>query len=101
MAKKEKVTLRNTARRPLTFRVAGQTLRLSPGERVEVPESWLGSGEVRRFCGAGLMAAEGGSGTALADAAGAESEPDESGTEQPKGRTRKPKDRNPPPEPGE
>lgn len=58
MAQEEKVRLRNATRRPLTFRVAGRTVRLSPGERLEVPGTWLGSGEIQRFCGSGLMAAE-------------------------------------------
>lgn len=54
----ESLTLRNTARRPITFRVAGKTVRLSPGERLEVPQAWLGSAELRRFCGAGLVSAQ-------------------------------------------
>jgi hypothetical protein len=52
------LTLRNTARRPITFRVAGTTVRLSPGERLEVPKAWLGSAELRRFCGAGLVSTQ-------------------------------------------
>jgi len=54
----ESLTLRNTARRPITFRVAGKTVRLSPGQRLEVPQAWLGSAELRRFCGAGLVSAQ-------------------------------------------
>jgi hypothetical protein len=52
------VELRNTMRRPLTFRVGGKTVRLSPGERMNVPESWLGSAELQHFCRAGHVAAE-------------------------------------------
>lgn len=52
-----KVTLRNTLRRPLTFRVAGKTVRLSPGEEMKVPEWWLASAELRHMCGSGLVSA--------------------------------------------
>jgi len=53
-----KVTLRNTLRRPLTFRVAGKTVRLSPGEEMKVPEAWLASAELRHMCGSGLVSAD-------------------------------------------
>lgn len=53
------VELRNTIRRPLIFRVGGQTVRLSPGERMNVPESWLGSAELQHLCRAGHLAAQG------------------------------------------
>jgi hypothetical protein len=52
------VVLRNTMRRPLTFRVGGTTVRLAPGEQLSVPEAWLGSAELQHFCGAGHVAAE-------------------------------------------
>lgn len=56
--KSASVVLRNTMRRPLTFRVGGQTVRLSPGEQMSVPEAWLGSAELSHFCGTGHVAAE-------------------------------------------
>ena len=43
------VTVRNTQRRPLTFRIGGETVRLSPGEHREFPEMWLGSIELQRL----------------------------------------------------
>ena len=52
------VTLRNTMRRPLTFRVAGKTVRLSPGAEMKVPAAWLGSAELQHMCGSGLVSAE-------------------------------------------
>lgn len=52
------VVLRNTMRRPLTFCVAGKTVRLSPGERLEVPGSWLGSTELQHFHGSGCVRTE-------------------------------------------
>lgn len=56
--KSASVVLRNTMRRPLTFRVGGRTVRLSPGEQMSVPEAWLGSAELLHFCGTGHVAAE-------------------------------------------
>jgi hypothetical protein len=49
------VVLRNTLRRPLIFRVAGRTVRLSPGEELKVPEAWLASSELQHFRGSGLL----------------------------------------------
>ena len=62
------VGLRNTLRRPVSFRVAGTTVRLSPQERREVPEHWMGSAELRRFCDSGMVTARPLSEAAAADA---------------------------------
>jgi hypothetical protein len=60
MPDKNLVVLRNTMRRPLVFSVAGQTVRLAPGERLEVPGSWLGGAELQLFHSSGLVKTEGG-----------------------------------------
>lgn len=52
------ITLRNTMRRPLSFQVAGRTVRLAPGEAVKVPAAWTGSPELQRFSRHGFVAAE-------------------------------------------
>lgn len=59
MPKKDKMTLQNTQRRPLVFNVAGKTIRLAPGERVDVPASWMNSGDLQRFHGVGFVQMEG------------------------------------------
>ncbi len=58
MPDKTPIVLRNTMRRPLTFHVAGQTVRLAPGERVEMPGEWLGNADLHRFCNARLLVNE-------------------------------------------
>lgn len=98
MAQEDKVSLRNATRRPLTFRVAGRTVRLSPGERLEVPGTWLGSSEIQRFCGSGFMAAEPVGKKAAADNA----EPArEEGPEPAKARAKQPKSSSKPPRTGD
>lgn len=69
------VVLRNTQRRPLIFQVAGKTVRLSPGEQLKVPTDWLGSAELQRCCGTGLVEAQ--HAGAAAKPASASAEPDE------------------------
>jgi hypothetical protein len=49
------VTVRNTLRRPLTFRVGGETIRLSPGAALELDESLLLSSELQHFCSRGVV----------------------------------------------
>jgi hypothetical protein len=99
MAQEEKVSLRNTTRRPLTFRVAGRTVRMSPGERLEVPGTWLGSGEIQRFCGSGLVAAE--AVGRKARGGGPEPAPEEAGPEPPKGGAKQPRTTSKPPRTGD
>lgn len=53
----EVVTLRNTQRRPLLFRVAGETVRLAPGESREVEREWLASSELQHFRASGVLLA--------------------------------------------
>jgi len=56
-ARSPAVTLRNTVRRPVSFRVEGKTVRLSPGEMLKnVPEAWLHSAELQHLRGSGLVA---------------------------------------------
>jgi hypothetical protein len=52
------IVLRNTLRRPLTFHVAGSTVRLAPGESVDVPAKWLANADLQRFTGSGLIVNE-------------------------------------------
>ena len=52
------VVLRNTMRRPVTFHVAGTTVRLAPGERMEMPAKWVAGPDMQRFTGAGLIVNE-------------------------------------------
>ncbi len=49
------VVIRNSCRRPLLFRGPRGTVRLSPGEHVELPKAWLGSIELRRMVESGLV----------------------------------------------
>jgi hypothetical protein len=49
------VTVRNSLRRPLTFRVGGKTIRLSPGEALALDESLLLSSELQHFCSSGVV----------------------------------------------
>lgn len=58
MPDKNSIVLRNTMRRPLTFHVGGTTVRLAPGQRVELPAKWLASADLQRFTGAGLIVNE-------------------------------------------
>jgi hypothetical protein len=55
MPKKDVVVLRNTQRRPLVFTVAGKTVRLAPGQRMEVPDTWMGSSELQQFNQSGFV----------------------------------------------
>ena len=41
------VTMRNTTRTSLSFRIPGQSVRLSPGSTIELPRSSLDSHEVK------------------------------------------------------
>jgi hypothetical protein len=68
---KPPVALRNTQRRPITFRVAGRTVRLSPRQRLEVPEAWLQSAELRRFSSMGAVVVHGAAGEGTDDSGGA------------------------------
>ncbi len=70
MAEKQ-MLLRNTMRRPLSFRVAGRTVRLSPGEQLTVAAAWMSSPQLQRFVRAGLVAAGEPSGAGDRDGGGA------------------------------
>ena len=58
MPGKDTIVLRNTIRRPLTFHVSGVTVRLAPGERVEIPAQWIATPDMQRVAQAGLIVNE-------------------------------------------
>jgi len=55
----EYVVLRNSARRPVMFTVAGETIHMSPGEERAVLRSWMGGEELQHLHGAGFLVTRG------------------------------------------
>ena len=49
------MVIRSCCRRPLLFRSPSGTLRLAPGESLEMPETWTGGVELRRLMQSGLV----------------------------------------------
>ncbi|MBS1824064.1 MAG: hypothetical protein JST93_01970 [Acidobacteria bacterium] len=49
------MVIRSCCRRPLLFRSPNGTLRLAPGESLEMPETWTGGVELRRLMQSGLV----------------------------------------------
>lgn len=46
----EKIKIRSNLKRPLMFRIPGETIRLAPGESTEIPEHCLETQELKKLC---------------------------------------------------